>query len=214
MTTTRLLALALTAAALGVCGLAAPAAQAQQPAATSTGAMPVAVIDMDRLLRDSAIAKSLNEQVASTAAVYRQQLDQLQKDMESLRQQLREANADTPAAREARTQLTIKNATAQSLVQTANQETNRVISVGTLKMINAVKDAVEKVAQQRQIGLVLRKAPPVPTTFDPTNEQQARQAQEALPFQIALYAAPSLDITSEVMLKMDEAFKSAGSTGQ
>ena len=216
MIPTRLLATALTAVALGTLGLAAPHAVARQQPAAQGVSMPIAVIDVERLLSESAAAKNLIEQTKSIGEKYQAQLTTYSKDIEQLQQQIREANADSPAARDARTQLIMKNAAGQALLQQANQETERAKVLGTLKLLNLIKDAVTQVAQQRQVGVVLRKAPPVPAGFDPSNQQQAQQVQGAMQFQIAFYAAPALDITTDVMLKMDENFKAnpAATTGQ
>ena len=201
-------ALVLLAGGVGLAALLTPAAAQQQPA--QPGGMSIAVIDIDRLLRESAIAKSANEQIGAIVETYNRQRQNLQGEVEQLQQRLREVQADSSTARDLRTQLAQKLGAFQALSQTRDQEAGRAQSSGVLRLMNAVKDATRLVAQQRNISLVLRTAPPVPNSYDPGDQQQTMEAKESLQYQFALYASPGLDVTNLVLAQMDQTFKAGG----
>jgi Skp family chaperone for outer membrane proteins len=174
----------------------------------------VGVVDVDRVLRESALVKSIEEQARTYSNTVQARLQTLQQERQQLSDQLQELAAESERAREIRQVLILKNAEFEGLRAARERELAIISAAGRLRALNALKDAVLKVAQERQLRLVVQKAPPLPAslppTYEPGNAAQERALQELIDRQIALYSAPEADITSEVLLRMDETFRAGG----
>lgn len=177
------------------------------PAAGQSGQVDLAVVDIERLFKDSALAQSLIEQ----ARAYRQQveadLSEAQAELRQLREQLQQLSATSDRARELRREVQLREQALNTEQTVAQRELTLLQALGDLRVMNAAKQAISQVAQERDIDLVLRKAPPLPESYDPFDSNQRGQVEAMMTRQIALYADPGLDITSDVLLRMDESFQ-------
>lgn len=184
------------------------------PAAQAQARSEIGVVDVDRVLRESALVKSIEEQARTYSGAVQTRLQTLQQERQSLGEQLQQLAADSDRARELRQVLILKNAEFEGLRAARERELAIISAAGRIRALNAMKDAVLKVAQEKQLRLVVQKAPPLPAnlppTYEPGNAAQERALQELIDRQFALYAAPEADITSEVLLNMDEAFRAGG----
>ena len=184
------------------------------PAASGQDRPDVAVVDVDRILAESALVKSIEEQARIYGQQVQARLQQLQQEGQQLTAQLQQLNPATDKARELRQQVILKNAEGEGINAAAQRELALISASGRLRMLNAMKEAVAQVAQERQLRLVMQKAPPLPAalpaSYEPGNAQRERQFQELIDRQVALYSAPEIDITGEVLVRMDATFRAGG----
>ena len=208
----RLPRLALLAVLLLVGGAGAtfalkPAAAQQQPAGNNNANLSVAVIDVDRIGNESQLRKGLEEKIKAYKATIQNTINQRTQEGQQLSQQIQELTADAEKARQLRQQIVLKGAEIKTLQEAGNQEIGLMVVDMDLQTVQAINEAAAQVARERGIDLVLRKSPPLPQSVQP---QQAQGVQEAMARQTVVYAGPSADITTAVLLKMDEAFKAGG----
>ncbi len=174
----------------------------------------VAVVDLDRVLREAALVKSIEERARSYGQAIQARVQQLQTDRQQLTKDLQELNPQSDRALEMRQQLILKNAEIEGLNAAYQRELMMISAEGRIRTLNAMKEAIAQIARDRNLKLVMQKSPPLPAglppTFDPANQTHERQLQEMIDRQLALYAAPEVDITSEVLVKMDETFRAGG----
>ena len=193
--------LALLAFLSSIAFAAAPAA-----AQTTPG---IAVVDVERLFSDSAMAKAINEQMQGVRVETETRIQGLQKEITDLEAAIKELAPGTPRAMDMQRQLLVKQGQRQAEVQFGNARMTLIGLEGNLRVLAVVKQAVADVAQQKRIGVVLRKAPPLPANL---GNRQPDEVQRMITQQVAIYAAPEFDITSDVLLRMDELHRS-GATG-
>src|SRR5687768_1896604 len=130
----------------------------------------VGVVDVDRVLRESALVKSIEEQARTYSGVVQTRLQTLQQERQTLGEQLQQLAADSDRARELRQVLILKNAEFEGLRAARERELAIISASGRIRALNAMKDAVLNVAQEKQLRVVVQKAPPLPASLPPTFE--------------------------------------------
>ena len=205
----------LIAGAAGSAVLLSPAAARpaqQQGQQGQGGPLSVGVVDYDRILNESQLRKTLDEQVKAYQAGLQAQVDQRRNEAKLLQQQLGELNAESEQARALRIQINIKAGEVQAISQAGQSEIDSIIVGTQVRIVRAMNDAAAAVAQERGLALVLRKSPAIPSLPSNLNQQQAQLVQSILAQQTLLYASPGVDITTAVLLKMDAAAKAGPAT--
>jgi len=177
--------------------------------AAAQGAPAVAVVDVDRLFDDSAVATAIREQMQSVLGQAEGQLNQLRRELQDIETQLQQLAPDSERALALQRERAIKQSQLQAETQFGQARLTLIRLQGNLQVLTLIKQAVGEVAQQKGIGIVLRKAPPLPPSL---RNQRAEEVQNRMQQQIAIYAAPEFDITSDVLIRMDELYRS-GATG-
>ena len=147
-----------------------PSAFAQTPAAAPAAAAPVvagppltpptvAVVDMQRVLVESAAGKSIQSQLDTERRKIRDQITRMQDELKSQQNQfIRTRSVMAPeAANEQQQQLQRKEADAQRTLQ----ERQEAFQKGESDAVNVVgdnmRDIVQQIAAERHIGMVLNK---------------------------------------------------------
>jgi len=141
---------------------AAPAAAPATPPIVAGPALippTVAVVDMQRILRESAAGKSIQSQLEGESRKFRDQITRMQDELKAQQNQfIRTRSVMAPeAASEQQQQLQRKEADAQRFVQ----ERQEAIQKGENDAVNVagdnMRDIVQQIAAERHIGLVVRK---------------------------------------------------------
>jgi outer membrane protein len=147
-----------------------PSAFAQTPAAAPAAAAPVvagppltpptvAVVDMQRVLVESAAGKSIQSQLDTERRKIRDQITRMQDELKTQQNQfLRQRSVLSPEnANEQQQQLQRKEAEAQRTLQ----ERQEAFQKGESDAVNVVgdnmRDIVQQIAAERHLGLVVRK---------------------------------------------------------
>jgi Skp family chaperone for outer membrane proteins len=137
---------------------AAPAAPAAAPGPALV-APTVAVVEMQRVLRESAAGRSIQSQLEVESRKFRDQVTKLQDEIKAAENDFRRQRAVmAPDAQNQQVQaLQAKQADAQRLVQ----ERQEALQKGEADAVNVVgdnmRDIVQQLAAERHIGMVLRK---------------------------------------------------------
>lgn len=181
--------------------------------AAAQGANNVGVVDLERVYAESALVKAGREELESYRLRIEDAIKQLQQQGA---QKVAERDQLSPAAarhRELRQEIGLLSAQMQALKQMGDNEINIMIRRLELRFLRLARDATAKVAQERKLALVLRKSPPIPDNLDLSDENAVRNLEAKMAQQVIVYSAPDVDITSEVLLTMDEMFR-AGNVGE
>ncbi len=134
---------------------AAPAAVAGPPLVPPT----VAVVDMQRVLRDSAAGRSIESQLESESRKFRDQVTQLQDQIKTGENDLRRQRAVMAEAafNEQAQALERKRAEAQRTVQDRQEALQKGQGDAVNVVADNMKDIVQQIAVERHLGMVLSK---------------------------------------------------------
>ena len=151
-----------------LCLAIAPTAQAQepktgQPATTedvSARAAKVAVLDVQRILREAKAMKNIRDQVSQLRKTYQEEIEtkqaDLRKDNEDLRRKRTILSSD--AFDEERRKFDQKVAEVQRLVQSRNQQLDRANAEAVINVQKTLYQIVLDLANERSYGLIFRKS--------------------------------------------------------
>lgn len=166
-----------------------------------------AIIDLERLYAESEVKKAGNEQMAA----FLKSVEDVGRPMEQQRQQkvaeLKELDPNSDRARELRQEIGVLESHVNALQQSGNQEIAFMKYRLELRYMNYARRAVAKVAQDRNVQLVLRKSPPIPESLDLAQQQTANALEAKLAQQYVVYSDPALDITADVLPVLNEMFR-------
>jgi outer membrane protein len=149
--------------------IALPSAFAQTPAAAPAAAPvvagppltppTVAVVDMQRVLVESAAGKSIQSQLDTERRKIRDQITRMQDELKSAQNQfIRTRSVMAPeAAQEQQQQLQRKEADAQRTLQDRQEAFQKGESDAVNVVTDNMRDIVQQVAAERHIGMVIRK---------------------------------------------------------
>jgi Skp family chaperone for outer membrane proteins len=168
--TTRFLAILAVACGLG---LAAVPASAQ-------GLSGVAVIDVQRLQRESAASKSIQAQIEKQHAAYQQQISKQENELRAAKQELdRQRTLVSPEAFNERVrQFEQKYANLQREVQSRKRELDKSASTALRTVEKSLTEIVQQLVEERKLTLVLVK-----------NQ--------------VIFASPQYEVTDEVMKRLN-----------
>lgn len=149
---------------------ALPAAMAQTPAAAPAAAAPaaagpalvpptVAVVDMQRILVESAAGKSIQSQLETERRKIRDQIQRMDEELKNAQNSfLRQRSVMSPeAANEQQQGLQRKQADAQRVVQGLQESFQRGEGDAVNVVGDNMRDIVQQLATERRIGLVVNK---------------------------------------------------------
>lgn len=150
--------------------MAMPAAFAQTPAAAPAAAGPaaagpalapptIAVVDMQRVLVESAAGKSIQSQLDAERRKIRDQVTRMQDDLKNAQNQyIRTRSVMAPeAAKEQEQNLQRKQADAQRILQERQEAFQRGESDAVNVVADNMRDIVQQMAAERRIGMVVNK---------------------------------------------------------
>jgi outer membrane protein len=149
--------------------IALPSAFAQTPAAAPAAAPvvagppltppTVAVVDMQRVLVESAAGKSIQSQLDTERRKIRDQITRMQDELKSAQNQfIRTRSVMAPeAAQEQQQQLQRKEADAQRTLQDRQEAFQKGESDAVNVVTDNMRDIVQQIAAERHIGMVVRK---------------------------------------------------------
>jgi Skp family chaperone for outer membrane proteins len=142
-----------------------PVAFAQTPAAAPVAAGPalvpptVAVVDMQRVLVESAAGKSIQSQLDAERRKIRDQVTRMQDDLKNAQNQyIRTRSVMAPeAAKEQEQSLQRKQADAQRILQERQEAFQRGEGDAVNVVGDNMRDIVQQIAAERHIGMVVNK---------------------------------------------------------
>lgn len=166
---------------LAACLAVPTAAQAQQ--ATKAGQAPaaeninaratqVAVLDVQRILREAKAMKNIRDQVSQLRKSYQEEIEKMQGDLRTANEELRRKRTilSPDAFDEERRKFDQKVAEVQRLVQSRNQQLDRANAEAVIEVQKVYNAIVLELANERSYGLIFRKSativvdPPIEVT--------------------------------------------------
>lgn len=140
----------------------------------------VAVVDIQRVLRESAASKSIQGQIEKQRASYQQEITKQENELRSAEQELnRQRTLVSPDAfNERRRQFEQRVGNLQRDVQNRKRELDKSFSTAMRTVENSLREIIEQMVTERRLTLVLIKTQTV-------------------------FAAPELELTEEVMKRLN-----------
>lgn len=168
---------------LAACLAAPAAAQAPKPAESGAAAQAagptsepkgtkVAVLDVQRILREAQAMKNIRDQIGALRKTYQEEIEKLQADLRTANEELRRKRSilSPEAFDEERRKFDQRVAEVQRIVQQRNQQLDRANADAVLQVQKAYNDIVVELANERAYGLIFRKSatiivhPPIEVT--------------------------------------------------
>lgn len=170
MMTTRFLAIVATAIFFA-CAVVPASAQ---------GLSGVSVVDIQRIMRDSAAAKSIQGQIEKMRASYQQEITKQENELRNAEQELnRQRTLVSPEAfNERRRQFEQKVGNLQRDVQNRKRALDNSFSSAMRTVENSLREIIEQLVTERRLNLVLIKSQ-------------------------TIFSAPELEMTDEVMKRLN-----------
>ena len=162
----------------------------------------VAVIDMDRVFDESAAAKSAMEQMRTLISDSEGRLNALRTEVQNLEQQLQQLAPGGERALELTRVRALKRAELEAEQNFGMARVQLLRLQANLQIFALAKQAIAEVAQQKNIGIVMKKAPPLPNAV--TGRTNVQDLENSIHQQVVLFVAPEHDITGDVLVRMDE----------
>jgi Skp family chaperone for outer membrane proteins len=158
--------------------VAANAQQSGQTGAPATAqdisdrAAKVAVLDVQRILREAKAMKNIRDQVSQLRKAYQQEIEAKQADLRKENEDLRRKRTilSSDAFDEERRKFDQKVAEVQRLVQSRNQQLDRANAEAVIEVQKVYNAIVLELANERSYGLIFRKSativvhPPIEVT--------------------------------------------------
>ncbi len=150
-------------AALSVIAIAAPSlAQTAAPAAPAPGALApptIAVVDMQRVVVESAAGRSIQTQLEGERRKIRDQISKLEEELKNGENELRRQRSvmSPDAVNEQAQSLQRKQADAQRVVQERQEAFSKGSNDATNVVLDNMRDIVQSLSTERHLGMVLRK---------------------------------------------------------
>lgn len=140
---------------------AAPApAHAQKSAPAESASVPapvIAVIDFQRVVRQSTAGKSVRQQIDERQAEFQKEVKKIQQELEKARSELTErpANMTDEEFEKRRRRMRKRVADLQSLVQRRKRDLDQVFNAGMRQVDLALVEVLKKLAEEQGINLIL-----------------------------------------------------------
>lgn len=187
--------------------MAAGLATLGQPTSGGFGSTRVAVLNVpavsERYLRTSDLEARFDQQRAK----FNQQRDALREKIERATRSLQEEfKPGTTEFEERRKQLAVLEAELQWFVETEGQKTEEGLASSLRSIYGDIEAVVREVAEERGIDVVLA-SDQLPD--DPPGS--TRQARQQIVLQKVVYWNPRVDLTDEVVARLNAKYKSQGS---
>ena len=154
--------------------------QHQDAAAQKLPTTVAAVIDYQRILRDAAAARSIREQIEARRKAYQEEISKEEQRLHEADKEFAKQRSvlSTEAFAEKRREFELDVAEVQRMVQERRRELDRMSAAALNEVKEALIEVVTSIAEERGFNLVL-----------PSSE--------------VLFFARSLDLTEEVLAKLD-----------
>jgi len=165
---------------LALCLAVPVAAQAQEtktaqratPEDINARAAKVAVLDVQRILREAKAMKNIRDQVSQLRKTYQGEIEKKQEELRKENEDLRRKRTilSPDAFDEERRKFDQKVAEVQRLVQTRNQQLDRANAEAVIEVQKVYNQIVVELANERSYGLIFRKSatvvvhPPIEVT--------------------------------------------------
>jgi Skp family chaperone for outer membrane proteins len=148
--------------------------------ASAQGLPGVAVVDIQRVLRESAASKSIQGQIEKQRAAYQQEITKQENELRTAEQELnRQRTLVSPEAfNERRRQFEQRVGNLQRDVQNRKRELDKSFSTAMRTVENSLRQIIEQLVTERKLTLVLIKTQTV-------------------------FSAPELELTDEVMKRLN-----------
>lgn len=132
----------------------------------------VAVLDVQRILRDAKAMKNIRDQIGALRKTYQDEIEKLQADLRTANEALRQKRTilSPDAFDEERRKFDQKVADVQRVVQQRNQQLDRANADAVVQVQKVYNDIVLELANERAYGLIFRKSativvhPPIEVT--------------------------------------------------
>lgn len=156
---------------------------AQQAPKPTTGKIvevqiPIAVLDVQKILRDSSAVKNIREQVAKYGSTFENELEKERNEIRAANKELTQQRTilSPDAFAEKRRIFEEKVVGVQRLVQQRQRQLDASRNKAMAKVNKAYTEIVAKLAAERNLGIILRKAQTVFTvnTLDVTQDVLSR----------------------------------------
>lgn len=152
---------------------------AQVPAGAQEPLAPVlAIIDVQKVLRDSTAVKSLSKKIEAQRGKYQAELREKEEKIRSADQELTRQRSvlSTEAFAEKRNELELRIATVQREIQERKKNLDQLFAKGMGQVQNELLKVAKKIAEERGLDLILSKATVVivKPKFDITSEALKR----------------------------------------
>jgi len=133
---------------------------AQQKKPTPPVALPkpvIAVIDFQRVVRQSLAGKSVRQQIDKRQAAFQAEVKNIQQQLEKARSELSErpANMTDSEFEQKRQEMRTRVADLQSLVQRRKRELDQVFNAGMRQVDLALVEVLKALAEEQGINLIL-----------------------------------------------------------
>lgn len=173
-------------AAAALCLTLALPALAQSPtpapaAGSHTRGTKVAVMDVQRILREAKAMKSIREQLVALRKTYQAEIEKLQANLRSANEDLRRKRSvlSPDAFDTERRKFDQKVAEVQRVVQMRNQELDRANNDAVQKVHDVYKEIIMELANERAYGMIFRKS-------------------------ATIFVDPAIEVTPEVLARLDK----------
>jgi Skp family chaperone for outer membrane proteins len=169
----------MTTRVLAIVAIAVYFACAALPA-SAQGLPGVAVVDIQRVMRESAAAKSIQGQIEKLRASYQKEITKQENDLRNAEQELnRQRTLVSPDAfNERRRQFEQKVGSLQRDVQNRKRELDKSFSTAMRTVEKSLREIIEQLVTERRLNLVLIKSQ-------------------------TIYNAPEFEMTDEVMKRLN-----------
>jgi Skp family chaperone for outer membrane proteins len=169
----------MTTRVLAIVAIAVYFACAALPA-SAQGLPGVAVVDIQRVMRESAAAKSIQGQIEKLRASYQKEITKQENDLRNAEQELnRQRTLVSPDAfNERRRQFEQKVGSLQRDVQNRKRELDKSFSAAMRTVEKSLREIIEQLVTERRLNLVLIKSQ-------------------------TIYNAPEFEMTDEVMKRLN-----------
>jgi Skp family chaperone for outer membrane proteins len=183
--------------------LFAPAAQAQQR---------IAVVRVPEVVQNMAEGKKIMEAGQAREAAARQEGAKLEQDIQATQGQMGQLKAGSTQWNDLRDQLDKKKANYEVWAKITELTLGRSAKEDLKKLFDHVSDATQQVATEQHINLVIADAAPQIT--GPNLDQiTVQQFQSALAQRIVLFADKTVDITQDVLTRVDAIYAKQNQAG-
>lgn len=171
----------------------------------------IGVVDIERVLDNS-------EEVSAWQEARRQMNDQLRTEMQpdvnrlqEIERQIQNLSRESAQYRDLRREGLLLQASLQARQQVVHGEQQEEILRFQLDLVRRVQQASAEVARERGLDLIMRRRSDIPRSDAETPPERLQQILDNHDF---YYVSPQLDVTSEVITKLNELYRQRRSGGQ
>ncbi|NOZ21079.1 MAG: OmpH family outer membrane protein [Planctomycetes bacterium] len=186
-------------ALVGLAGLAGGLLVCGGSAASSEVCLKIAVVDLGRVVAESAVCQAKAVKFKKTIEADISKLDGKMKEVKALEAEIAMLDPDSTAAAEKRRLIAEKRATASAESSLLKMETQEKYAAAMVEVYRNIMSAVDKCREREGVDIVLRR-----TTFG-FGSAPATKVIRQLAASATLSCKKSMDITDKVIALIDKA---------